>query len=394
VTLSNTPPVATQGTPEHVGSPGSCEAQSFGYGLGSYTAALRMNGPPKWDTSQAGNQVSAAFLYNYMHHQENRVCPKGSLATPYLDYLIAHGSPSALDIQYKPDCKYLSGLPLDPSYPGMTRFRLGSFAALNISKDPATALLLIKQLLSNGLAVAFSGPVLTGYGHPTFTNGVICGTDTIPKSGHGQVVVGYDDNIGPPDSPGALLAQNSFGTEWPGANSGSIAPPGKAYWSYATSTGTQSLAATAYPLNTGPLAGTMLSTTSKIAGCVNTAFQWAPAGGDVWIIVMLQLSAPIRLQQVTLTEPGTGTTISGQYGANIANGYLYFQRSDGNQFIPGDYGLRLLGTDGTGAPVAYSGSIAIGAAQPDSPPAQKVTPGTGIADQTNAPAAIVIGSGS
>src|SRR6476659_9550055 len=37
--LDNLPVVAQQGTASDPGSPGTCEAQSFGYGLGSYTAA-------------------------------------------------------------------------------------------------------------------------------------------------------------------------------------------------------------------------------------------------------------------------------------------------------------------------------------------------------------------
>src|SRR5262249_963342 len=118
--LRNLPAIAMQGTPQHLGSPGSCEAQSFGYGLGSYTAAREPDGSIKWDASLAENEVSAAFLYNFEHHQENRTCPKGSLATPYLEYLIAHGSPSARDIPYEPDCSYLNGLPLHPNFPNMT----------------------------------------------------------------------------------------------------------------------------------------------------------------------------------------------------------------------------------------------------------------------------------
>lgn len=392
VSLGNVPPVPTQGTAKNPGSPGSCEAQSFAYGLGSYTAARNADGTVKWEVSDAENQVSAAFLYNYMHHQENRVCPKGSLATPYLNYLIANGSPSASDIPYHPDCTYLNGLPLDPAFPGMTRFCLGSFAAFSISRDPGYALLLIKQLLANRLAVAFSGPVLTDYMHPAFTDGVIYETKTVPKSGHGQVVVGYDDTIGTATNPGALLIQNSMGIDWPGAKSGSSAPAGQAYWGYDSFTGTQLLAATAYPLNLSPVTGVKLSTASQIDAYVNTAFQWAPASGDVWIIIILQLSVPIRLQRLQLTEPGTNTTIGGSYGPHITNGYLYFRRSDGNQFLSGDYGILLSGTDSTGASIQFAGSVTIGAAQPANPPAQSVTSTTTITDQTNAPATIVIGS--
>ena len=45
VTLTNLPAIAQQGTPPNAnGSPGTCEAQSFAYGLGSYTAARAPDG--------------------------------------------------------------------------------------------------------------------------------------------------------------------------------------------------------------------------------------------------------------------------------------------------------------------------------------------------------------
>ena len=46
--LDNLPTVATQGTPTSIGDPGSCEAESFGYRIGAYTAARKPNGGKKW----------------------------------------------------------------------------------------------------------------------------------------------------------------------------------------------------------------------------------------------------------------------------------------------------------------------------------------------------------
>jgi CRISPR associated protein Cas1 len=60
--LHNLPAVSQQGTAVVPGSPGSCEAQSFGYGLGSYTAALDQNGLPKWNPALPQYSVSAAYL--------------------------------------------------------------------------------------------------------------------------------------------------------------------------------------------------------------------------------------------------------------------------------------------------------------------------------------------
>jgi hypothetical protein len=100
----------------------------------------------------------------------------------------------------------------------MQNFRIGSYAAFHIdADDPAAAVDLIKQFIANGQAVAFSGKVLCGYSTaPQFQDGVIYATATKPPpSGHGQLVVGYNDKVGTPGKTGELLIQNSFGAAWP-----------------------------------------------------------------------------------------------------------------------------------------------------------------------------------
>ncbi len=135
----------------------------------------------------------------------------------------------------------------------MARFRIGSYAGFFIHDNPQ-ALDLIKEYIANGQAVAFSGYVLCGYGtNLPMQDGVIYETSLqLDQSGqpigHGQLVVGYDDNVGTSGNQGALLIQNSFGTGWPACvgATGSIAPPGMAYWSYNSFVQTQQLAAVAY----------------------------------------------------------------------------------------------------------------------------------------------------
>jgi hypothetical protein len=391
VTLENLPAISMQGMPLSLGTPGSCEAQSFGYCLGSYTAARNPDGSAKWDPSQPAYQISAAFLYNFVHSQEKKQCPKGSQALPYLNHLIAYGAPSAYDIPYYPVCCYLSEITLTPNFPNMTQFRLGSLAAFSISADLAAALVLIKKLLAAGNAVAFSGRVLKNYATPALDDGILCVTDFIPNSGHGQVVVGYDDKIGPPGNPGALLIQNSFGTGWPAIPNTSKAPQGRLYWSYESFMETQSLAATAYPLNTGPLTGLALSTTGKPDATVNKAYQWAPMSGDgVCLIAMLQFGGPVKLTGVEFTEPSTGTKVTGGYGAYINNGYVYMKRTDGNQFVPGSWGISLGAEDLDGTTVSYEGMLTVTSAQPASPVAAVVTTSTSITDTTGAAAKITL----
>ena len=105
VTLQNLPPIAMQGTwPKPLGSPGTCEAQSFGYGLGSYTAARAPDGSIKWSPQSAGNQVSAAFEFALAVSNGFATCPKGGLVTPHLSRLASFGSASAADLPYQPSC--------------------------------------------------------------------------------------------------------------------------------------------------------------------------------------------------------------------------------------------------------------------------------------------------
>jgi hypothetical protein len=176
--LHNLPAVAQQGTAANPGSPGSCEAQSFGYGLGSYTAALGQNGLAKWNPALPQYSVSAAYLYELELLKEHSACPTGSLALGYLAQLVALGAPTRGQVHYATDCNTLNTIPQQAdfpnNYPGMQNFRIGSYAAFHIDTDPAAAVELIKQFIAHGQAVAFSGKVLCGYSTaPQLQDGVI-----------------------------------------------------------------------------------------------------------------------------------------------------------------------------------------------------------------------------
>lgn len=364
MSLDNLPAVSMQGTLQHLGSPGSCEAQSFAYGLGSYTAARNQDGTTKWDPSQPQYQVSAAFMYRWIHSTEDRECPKGSMATPYLDHLIAQGSPSAHDVPYKADCNYLNSINLDPNFPDMEQFLLGSYATFQISEETMP---LLKEFLLNNQAVAFSGRVLQGYGDPTLDDQVFYETDIIPNSGHGQLLVGYGDQSGDPAKGlGAFCIQNSFGTQWP-----SQAPGGQIWMSYQSFLVSQKLAAVAYPRNPQP-GGTLLTTDSSQAPAAYIArsYQWAPGGENVYLILWHEFAAPVLLTSVALTEPGAnGQTATGVYGHNISTGYTYLMRSDSQQFLSGNYEVTLQATTLAGEDVTYSGTVSVDVSQPLQPTA-------------------------
>jgi hypothetical protein len=406
VVLGNVPAVTQQGTESNPGSPGSCEAQAFGYGLGSYTAARRPDGSIRWDPAAPEHSLSAAFLYGLIQRQQRDAddacyggqctCPSGSLATPYLARLVAFGGPSRAEVPYQADCCYLDAIDLDRSYPEATRFRIGSFATFDIMNQ-ADVVERIKQYLWNGQVVAFSGLVPEAYGvAPTFVDGVLYEQNTIPDSGHGQIIVGYDDRVGRPDlGLGAFLVQNSFGTGWPPKGSGSIAPPGLAYWSYETFVKTQMFAAVAYPVDPERPTVPPLASDAPDApeAFVTDASQWARASSsaDVYLILQHHFAAPVVLERVALQGPtASSAEFSAPYANYIADGYTYFRRTDGQQFESGQYAVTLHAVTLDGTRVAYTGTISIGGAAPGMPPTAPVTADTMIFGTTGQAATIAI----
>ena len=360
--LNNLPTVAQQGTAAEPGFPGTCEAQAYGYGLGSYTTARSYTGERKWPADQAQYSNSAAYLYALIQKRSGRRCPEGSRSLDYLEQLVSDGAPSRVQIGYQPNCTYLDGINTGP-LPNMTRFRIGSYAVIPVDGN-ANAVTQIKSQVMTQHAVAFTGRVLCGYAkQPEFKSGVIYETATVPDSGHGQLIVGYDDKIGKPGERGAFLVQNSFGTSWPPSGSGSAAAPGRAYWSYNSFATTQFMAAVAYQvaddLSSKRLQPTMV--TAPVASVVRS-YQWTPRSDDksVYLIVRLAFSDPLFLSQVRLKEPGgTSFEVQAVYGQSIRTGYVYLKRTDGKAFLSGRYKLTLTATTQTGAAVTYTGNVKI-----------------------------------
>lgn len=380
--LSNLPAVSQQGTAASPGSPGTCEAQSFGYGLGSYTAARNVDGSVKWDASQPGNEMSVAYQFAQSVKEGSATCPAGGQALPYLSRLVGYGSPTTTDVPYQPSCAYFASIDLGKSYPDAKRLRIGSFATFKMTQPNAIAL--IKGYVMNGQAVAFSGGVFKEYAKaPVLTEGVFydVAANIIPDSGHGQLVVGFDDTVGATGKKGALLVQNSFGTDWPPKSSNSIAPAGMLYWAYDTFAVSQKLMAVAYPYDGSTPTGTMLGGTPSSApvAAIKRAFQWSSGNDDTtYLIFMHHLADAVRITSVAVQEPSPGTALAGgTYGQFISNGYTYFKRTDGKQFLPGTYQVKMQATAIDGTALTYTASVTVGASAPSKPAAASMKDAAG-----------------
>ncbi|MGR4065153.1 MAG: hypothetical protein ACLQPV_06865 [Vulcanimicrobiaceae bacterium] len=353
--LSNLPVVATQGTPTTIGSPGTCEAQSFGYGLGSYTAARTLGGGTKWDAANATYQPSAGWLYQWEHNvweSGARACPKGSGATPYAIRLVTSGRPSTAQVPYNPNgyttvsqmCAYLAAIDLSQPWPNAANFIVGSYKGFkNITNKKATYLDTFRHLIRNGHAIAFSGLVPYEYGpQPTLTNHVFTAPKGfIPDSGHGQVIVGFDDGKG---TNGAFLVQNSFGPAW---NAGSGSDPGRngrVWYDYDAFFAGQKYALIMFPTTVDPVSGILLATTALGApefAVKNVRILHVAATQSshalTRLVVVSHASDALNILKFTATDPG-GFSFGSAIDEHHRVGYTYVDNVGGD-FKPGTYQL-------------------------------------------------------
>lgn len=372
VTLTNLPPVVAQGAVgkgQSLGSPGSCEAQSWAYALGSYTAARNRDGTMRWNAADLNNQVSAAWMYSWALSSPatgQGACPSGSYSLPYPQQLIATGAPSVQQFAYYADCgvlgKYYSS---NPNPPNQSRLQIGSYAIINWSNlTQAKFTDLLKRHLAAGNAIAFSGLVCEGYmdpSSPNSKNGYLdsrgvwqCNTaGGIPNSGHGQVIVGYDDTLQ------AFLVQNSFGTQWPFTQT--PATPGRLYWSYDAMWNTQSYFGIAFPANnSGTLTGTILPGSSSSAPQLGVKLHsYDDADGNSRLVFLLDAASPIQLLNTTVVTPA-GQTYTKQYNAPIRTGYTHVSRLNAS-FVPGNYTVTLSANlpFTTGFGFTYTGTVTL-----------------------------------
>jgi hypothetical protein len=363
VVLENLPTVATQGVPGSVGDPGSCEAQSFGYCLGAYTAARNPNGSRKWSAAEAANQPSAAWLYKWQHVQQHKTCPDGSGAVPYARKLVATGCPSAATDPYNPHdatkvaavCTYINALDTTDPGSGADHFLIGSYKAFgNIKGKESQYLDTFKELIRNGHAIAFSGLVPKQYciASPPLTNGAfIAPAGFIAGSGHGQVIVGFDDSKGP---NGAFLVQNSFGPGWnAGTGEGSN---GRIWFGYAQWFASQGLALIEFPNSDAAPSGVQLTASGAGPELFVRESKTYQEGGSSYLMLILHGKDAVNIKTLSVTGP-KGLTTTQTLDELLRFGYAYVKRKPA--FHHGKYKVNITATTQAGSNVTYHGNVEV-----------------------------------
>jgi hypothetical protein len=290
------------------------------------------------------------------------------MALNYLDLLVASGAPSEAQVPYKADCGYIEGIDVNLShYPGVGKFMIGSYYALpNFMNGKATYLQMFKDYLKIGHPIAFSGLVPQTYDFPgmEMVNGAYDPKLWLPSSGHGQVIVGFDDSLG---HTGAFLVQNSFGTDWPYLPNPNATTAGRLYWTYEAFFASQNLGAVAYPIVQhvtipnrsvvfqGVQMGDPQALVQEVAQTVD------PVTSEHVLVLQHSFSTAVKLLSVTV-KPPSGTPITTKYNATISQGHIgVAQRT---AFAPGSYVVTLqaetLGVNGArGRSLTYNATVQV-----------------------------------
>ncbi len=204
------PPVGTQGTTQHPGSPGTCAAWAAVYGLATFTAAKRTQSAPTSDELIA----SPAYIYLQVRKQLNDATPpcRGSSFKPYLDILAANGAANLQTAPYFTDCQSLTSYySTNPTPPADSRFALTGATAVDTTNQNG-----LKQLLASNCAIAYGTRLYYGWndykGDPPIY--YVTGANFIRNpltgklAGHCMLIIGYDD------AKAAFKVQNSQGVGW------------------------------------------------------------------------------------------------------------------------------------------------------------------------------------
>ncbi|KSV64377.1 hypothetical protein N182_10700 [Sinorhizobium sp. GL2] len=192
------PPPKAQGTPSHVGSPGSCAAWATTYGLATYWAAVSTGEAPL----QPVRQASPAHIYIEVMKSYGKTGCAGSQLASYLNLLKQRGTPNWKTAPYFPNCPELWSR-YDPGALPDDSFQIPGWATVETSDLDA-----IKAVIVAGGALCYGTSLNKGfmqYEGPGPLRGPL---EKLPNTGHCMLIIGYDDE------QQAILIQNSFGENW------------------------------------------------------------------------------------------------------------------------------------------------------------------------------------
>ncbi|GMU58010.1 MAG: hypothetical protein AMXMBFR33_71560 [Candidatus Xenobia bacterium] len=361
--VSLVPPVQDQGQVP------SCMAFSFGYAAGTQAAARSSLNPV--NPASSSDQASPAWLYKSALTIEKDSGCTGTYATSYFSTLMGQGAPALAAVPY-PDpsqaesvvCRALEAINL--STPVTPVVFIGGYQQLKGTSDQQLRAQ-IKAQLASGASVAFTTLLVDGF-YDFAGSGVFSGSNgpnrILPNTGHGMVIIGYDDTmtftypVTGKQGTGAFLIQNSWGTGW--GNQGQAWIAYDTWYNGVNAYGGECFVMS--PVSSEPVqsTGSVLTASSSAApaGQISRAFQVSEDEDTTHLVLFPSFGAPLQLDSLELTSPGGVTVRQSFQDLLVRSGYLYFRRDEVAQFVAGVYQVTLRGRNGA-EPVSYQGTILI-----------------------------------
>lgn len=323
---------------------GSCAAWATAYDLATFNA----NTEKQWGAGSADHQASPAYQYAALIELEKGACGDGSGIKDGMDLLIKQGCPSLAAVPYS-DKQCAQTTNNDGA------FRIGSYNRVD-PKDRSA----VKAELAAGSVVVFGCELYTDF--MTWTSAdVFHGNGQFLAQGsqhaqHAMVVIGYDD------ARGAYRVQNSWGV--------SFGDQGRMWMAYDTFEATAFEAYSAVP-NAKPQPGPQPQPQPQPEPgpapdpnipdlYINDGFQTVQWDwfDNAWVFLVFDysFSEPVFVTDITGMDP-MGQTSTQNIGMYFMDGYVYWVRGDGMQWMSGTYTLQFHVTTLDGVDVTYTGEM-------------------------------------
>ncbi len=331
---ANLPPIGDQG------QQGSCTAWGTGYAMKSYQEAVKRS----WSPAQAAHQASPAFLYAYTLAEQGSSCGDGTDPKIACDVLVKQGCSSLATVPYSDLACTFNAATTDAG-----TFRIDSYKMVVPTDRNA-----MKTELANGNVIVWGAELYDDFMNWT-GSGVYTGSGTYLGEGsqhaaHCMAIVGYDD------AKGAYRVMNSWGSGWGDA--------GYIWMDYDTVETTSILALVAESAGqndpTPPAPDPTPDPGDSPTGEITYATQfWDWMTGYVYLYFEWEFDEPIYIQTIDVLTPD-GLSSPQTYDAWFTEGYVYWYRNDGYQFLEGDYQLTFQVEDLNGASWTLSGTTYVG----------------------------------
>lgn len=321
------------------GGQGSCASWAAAYGMASAVAQERK----QWGLHTAEHFASPRSLYaQVLASHGTSDCERGANGRDVMEPLVNNGAGSLVQVPYTDESCGPAELPA-----GASDFRLDGYSDINPPDDPQA----IKNELARGSVVMWGAYIFDDL--QSFKGDRIYGgSGTFLKSGeqhagHMMLIVGYDDDRA------AFRVLNSWGPDW--GDGGYVWLTYDAYVTMSTKDADGTYRGEAWVARSAAASGQKPGAAEGML----SGSQVVDYRGHIALVFSTRFSEPLTLRTLAVTDP-FGRVAEQKLNVSMRRGHVHFDRHDGAQWQPGDYGVVLGVTRRDGSLLTLSERVTVG----------------------------------